>query len=120
MRLTKWQRDWVGRSFAPGVRVSAFSVARANGKTALCGWLCSESLRPGSSLFDPRTEVVIVSASMEQTRTLFGFVQDEISHAGGSAFPQIRRCGWHGVGYNPTTILRDVPVPGRPDAERAG
>ena len=53
----------------------------------------------------------ILSASMEQTRTLFGFVQDEISHAGGSAFPQIRRCGWHGVGYNPTTIFETFPFP---------
>ena len=82
MRLTGWQRRWVDRTFAPGVRVSALSLSRANGKTALCGWLCAEALRPGSELFDASAEVVIVSASMEQTRTLFGFVQDAIAARG--------------------------------------
>ena len=70
------------RTFAPGVRLSALSLSRANGKTALCGWLCAEALRPGSTLYDASAEVVIVSASMEQTRTLFGFVQDEIAARG--------------------------------------
>ena len=83
MRLTGWQRRWVDRTFAPGVRVSALSLSRANGKTALCGWLCAEALRPGSELFDASAEVVIVSASMEQTRTLFGFVQDAIAARAG-------------------------------------
>ena len=82
MELTRWQRDWLARSFAPGVRISALSLSRANGKTALCGWICAEALRPGSDLFDPGVEVVIVSASMEQTRTMFGFVQDELAERG--------------------------------------
>ena len=82
MEPTKWQRAWVAKSFAPGVRVSALSVTRANGKTALCGHLCAEALTPGTSSFDHRTEVVIVASSMEQVRTMFGFVQDELDDRG--------------------------------------
>ena len=82
MVLAKWQKRWVARTFAPGVRISALSVSRGNGKTCIAGWLCAEALRPGSTLFDPSTEVVIVSASLEQSRTLFGFIVDELTDRG--------------------------------------
>ena len=82
MRLMAWQRAWVEEALAPGVRVAALSTPRGCGKTFLASWLCAEALTPGTSLFHPRAETVIVSASMEQSRTLFGSIQDELDDRG--------------------------------------
>ena len=82
MKLAAWQKRWISRTFAPGVRVSALSLSRGNGKTALAGWLAAESMRPGSPWFSARTDVIILASSIQQCRELFGYTRDCIEDRG--------------------------------------
>ena len=69
-RLLPFQREFVLGSFADGVDVGALSAPRAAGKTMLLGRLAALACTPGSPLFFPGEEVIVVSGSVEQARHL--------------------------------------------------
>ncbi|MYF25503.1 MAG: hypothetical protein F4224_09490 [Nitrospira sp. SB0678_bin_10] len=54
-------------------------MPRGNGKTSLFSWIASETLRPGSALFEPGLENLVVSGSLEQSRVLLGFLREALS-----------------------------------------
>ncbi len=67
-----WQARFVRRAFTPGVGLSALSVARGNGKTALLSGIAAATL--DGPLAVPRGETVIVASSFEQARIAFEHV----------------------------------------------
>ena len=68
--ILPFHRRWLGRVFAPGVQIGALSCTRGSAKTWLFGNLGAASITEGSPLFERGVETLIVSASMEQSRTM--------------------------------------------------
>ena len=65
-----WERRFVRGAFSvPGD--SALSVARGNGKSALCAGIASAVVDPRGPLFGRRREAVVSAASFEQSRVIF-------------------------------------------------
>ena len=71
--------EWIRRTFAPGVEISALSVPRGSAKTWIAGQLGALALTPGSPLWRPGIETLAVSASLEQSRVLLSFVRDALA-----------------------------------------
>lgn len=76
--IPKLHADFIIKAFSPWVEVAALSVPRGNAKTWLVGQLTALSLRPGSCLFQPDLETLIVSGSLEQSRVIVGFVREAL------------------------------------------
>ena len=68
MNLRAFQRRFLSGALAPGVRTSALSLPRANGKTTLASMLAYRVVSPRSSLFRRGTESHLVSSSLGQSR----------------------------------------------------
>ena len=68
MNLRAFQRRFLAGALAPGVRTSALSLPRANGKTTLASMLAYRVVNPRSSLFRRGTESHLVSSSLGQSR----------------------------------------------------
>ena len=68
-----WQRRFVKRAFAPGVKTAALSVARGNGKSALLAGIAAATL--DGPLAVPRGECLIVAASFSQGRVIYEFAR---------------------------------------------
>ena len=66
-KLLPWQRRFLRGAFAPGADVSALSIARGNGKTALAAAI-------EGPLVVPRAEIVIVASSFSQATIAFEHV----------------------------------------------
>ena len=77
--LLPFQSDWIKGVFSDHVQIGALSLPRGNAKTSLFGWLASECVRPGSALFQPGIETLIVSGSLEQSRVMLGFLRDALA-----------------------------------------
>ena len=73
--LPRFHADWLAESFAPDVDVAAMSVGRGAGKTYLAAKLAAVALTPGSPLWRPELEVLAVSASLAQSRTMLGMLR---------------------------------------------
>ena len=65
-----WERRFVFGAFR-GPGDAGLSVARGNGKSALCAGLASAVVDPSGPLHGRRREVVCVAASFEQSRVIF-------------------------------------------------
>ena len=74
----RFHADWLGEVFAPGVDVGAMSVGRGGGKTFLLSKVAAVALTPGSPLFRPELEVLAVSASLAQSRTMLGMLRQHV------------------------------------------
>ena len=79
--ILPFHRRWLGRVFAPDVQIGVLSCTRGSAKTWLFGQLGAASIRPESPLFDRGVETLIVSASMEQSRTMIAFVKEALGEA---------------------------------------
>ena len=77
--LQPFQREWLRESFEPGIAISAMSVARGNGKTALLGALAGLTLKPESVLFREGLETLVIASSLEQGRILNGFSREVLN-----------------------------------------
>ena len=64
--LLPHQERYIEAAFAPGVQRAALSMGRGGGKTALCGAVVAEVLRPDGELFAPGREVAVVAPSARQ------------------------------------------------------
>ncbi len=70
--------DWIKATFAPDVQISALSCPRGSAKTWIAGRLAALCITPGSPLFQHGIECLSVSASLEQSRILLGFVREAL------------------------------------------
>ena len=68
--VLSWEKRFVFGAFR-GPGDSGLSVARGNGKSALCAGLASAVVDPVGPLHGRRREVVCVAASFEQSRVIF-------------------------------------------------
>ena len=80
--LKPFQRRFVARVLAPGIKRAALSLPRGNGKSWLAGYLASEALRPGGSLFRAGDENVLLSGSFDQARYVFRFAKGLLGESG--------------------------------------
>ena len=76
--ILPFHRRWLGRVFAPDVQIGVLSCTRGSAKTWLFGQLGAASITPDSQLFERGIETLIVSASLEQSRTMLGFVREAL------------------------------------------
>ena len=82
--LRPWQRRFVRRALAPGVRTSALSLPRGNGKSTLVASLARRALTPGDELFVPGAESHIASSTIGQARrSVFKLLREQTGDAPG-------------------------------------
>ena len=65
-----WERRFISGAFR-GPGDAALTVARGNGKSALCAAVAAAVVDPAGPLTGRRREVVVVAASFEQSRVIF-------------------------------------------------
>ena len=70
-RVLPWERRFLRGVLAAGIQTAALSVGRGNGKSALVAAIASAVVDPEGPLHGPRTEVVCVGPSFEQSRIIF-------------------------------------------------
>lgn len=68
-QLLSWQRQFIRGTFNPVIRQSALSIARGNGKSALCAALLLYSFTRGK----PGSESLCFAGSLLQARIVFDF-----------------------------------------------
>ena len=73
-----FQANWIRATFANDIQISAMSCPRGSAKSWCVGQLAALGLRPGSPLFQPSIETLVVSASLEQSRIILGFVREAL------------------------------------------
>ena len=86
MQLRPFQRRFIRAATARGIDTAALSLPRANGKSALAGYLLNRILDPVDPLFRPGTESVLCAASIEQARIVFRFAREALEPRGGYRF----------------------------------
>ena len=79
VKVLPFHADWIEAAFAPDIQIAALSCPRGSAKTWIAGQLAALGLRPGSPLFEARVETLVVSASLEQSRILLGFVREALA-----------------------------------------
>ena len=80
--LPKELKAWVRGAFRPGVRIAALSQPRGNAKSFLVARIAHLFLDPAFQLGTGVNEVVVVSASLEQSRIIFSFIKEAIVEQG--------------------------------------
>ena len=73
--LKPFQKRFVSAVQRRGIRRAVLSLPRGNGKSWLAGYLASEALRPGGSLFRAGDENVLLSGSFDQARYVYRFAK---------------------------------------------
>ena len=68
LNLLPFQRRFLRSSLAPGIRTSALSLPRGNGKSTLVAWLAYRALTPDDPLFVAGSESHMVAASIGQAK----------------------------------------------------
>ena len=89
----------------PAIDTACLSFPRGNGKSFLAGHLLTRVMTPGDPLFQPGTESILLSGSIEQCRIVFKFVRAALEPTGEYRFlDSSTRCG---ITHKPTnTQLR--------------
>ena len=78
VKVLAFHADWIRATFAGDIQISALSCPRGSAKSWVGGQLAALGLRPGSPLFQPGIETLVVSASLEQSRIILGFVREAL------------------------------------------
>ena len=86
MILEPFQSRFMKAALAPGVHLACLSTPRGNGKSRLAAFLVERLLTPGDALFQPGTESVLCSGSIEQARIVHRFARAELEKIGGYRF----------------------------------
>ena len=77
----RWQRRFMARIEAPGVRISVLSMARGSGKSTLLAELARRIVTPDDSMFRAGTESHIIAGSIAQSRrTTFRIFRNLVDH----------------------------------------
>ena len=74
-KLLPFHKDFIRGAFAPGVEIAALSCPRGQAKTWLFAQLALCSLVESGPLYVRGMETLMVSASLEQSRVLVGFLR---------------------------------------------
>ena len=74
-----FHRKWIGSVFHGDIQIGALSCPRGTAKTWIAGHLAGLAIRPGSPTFEAGIEVLAVSASLEQSRIILGFVREHLA-----------------------------------------
>ena len=77
--ILSFHADWIRSTFADGVEISALSCPRGSAKSWCVGQLAGLALRPGSPLYQEGIETLVVSASLEQSRIILGFIREALA-----------------------------------------
>ena len=89
-----FQRRFLAKAFAPGIRTACLSLPRGNGKSTLSGHLVARALTPGDPLFVRGSELVLLAGSIEQCRVVFRVVRSILEPTGQYRFlDSATRCG---------------------------
>ena len=80
--LKPFQKRFISAVRRPGIRRAVLSLPRGNGKSWLAGYLASEALRPGGSLFRAGDENVLLSGSFDQARYVYRFAKGLLGESG--------------------------------------
>ena len=72
MRLFAWEKRFLRGAFSPDVTSAALSIARGNGKTALCAAIATAAV--DGVLRQSRGETIIVASSLSQAKIAFDHV----------------------------------------------
>ena len=80
-KIIGFHADWIVNAYAEDVEVAALSCPRGSAKTWIAGYLAALSITPGSPTYERAIEVLAVSASLEQSRVLLGFVREALADA---------------------------------------
>lgn len=75
---------WIKASFHPDTQIAALSCPRGSAKTWIAGQLAALAMRPGSPTWESGIETLVVSASLEQSRILLGFVREALADVAGN------------------------------------
>ena len=82
LKLEPFQRRFLRAALAPGIRTSALSLPRGNGKSTLVAWLAARALTPGDPLFVSGAESHMVAASIGQAkRSTFALLREFIEES---------------------------------------
>ena len=76
------QRRFLTGSLAQGVRTSALSLPRGEGKSALAAYILTRCLTPGDDLFEEGVEYLLCAASLEQARNVYRPIRAELEPTG--------------------------------------
>ena len=98
-RVMPWQERFIRGAFAPGVQISALTVGRGNGKTALAGAIAAAGL--DGPLAQPRGQVIVAAASLNQARVLHDHCRAFLTAKHG---PLTKANGWRSVD-SPNLVL---------------
>ncbi len=79
-KVLPWQRRFINGTFIkPGVKTSALSVARGNGKSALVAGIAAAAVDPDGPLSYGKADIVCVASSFDQSRIVFEDVLSYLS-----------------------------------------
>ena len=78
VKVLPFHAQWIGATFSDDIQISALSCPRGSAKSWIVGQLAALGLRPGSPLFQLGIETLVVSASLEQSRIILGFVREAL------------------------------------------
>lgn len=86
IELRRFQRRFLSRALAKGIRTAALSLPRGEGKSTLAAHILERCLTPGDSLFEAGAEYVLCAASIEQSRNTFRPIRAELEPTGEYSF----------------------------------
>ena len=76
--VLRFHADWIKAAYGEDIQIAALSIPRGGAKTWLAAQLAALAITPGSPTFEKGIEVLAVSASLEQSRVLLGFVREAL------------------------------------------
>ena len=92
--LHPFQRRFLQRALAPGIRTAALSLPRGEGKSTLAAHILTRCLTPGDVLHVEGAEYLLCAASLEQARNVFRPIREELEPTGEYRFlDSVQRLG---------------------------
>ena len=76
--VLRFHADFIVAAFADDIQEAALSVPRGSAKTWIAGQLAAAGITPGSPLWEPHIETLVVSGSLEQSRVMLAFVKEAL------------------------------------------
>ena len=81
--LKSFQRKFLQNAFADWCRFACLSIPRGNAKSWLGAYAAVQAMTPGNKWYvGDRREVIVVAASLEQSRAVFGQFRDMLETSG--------------------------------------
>ena len=78
INLLPSQRRFLRGALAPGIRTSALSLPRGEGKSSLAAYILERCMTPGDELFEEGAEYLLCAASIEGARHVYRPIRAEL------------------------------------------